>query len=227
MNDPSDSSDEFPQGLVAYRQLLDEIRSGALPSGARLRETDLADRLGHSRTPVREAIRMLESDGLVIHLPRQGATVRSLDYAEVMELYEMRIVLEGTAARLAARAANDTELQQLVELNEEFRSIGDDAGAAKLNWQFHTMLQEAARNRFLLKAMRGLQKTMLLLGPTTLMEANRTARAAEEHCRLLDRLIARDGEGAERIMREHMQAAQSVRLRKLRDIDRPLDGQML
>lgn len=224
MNDTADNLEEIPQGLVVYRQLLEEIRSGALPSGARLREVDLAQRLGHSRTPVREAIRLLESDGLVIHLARQGATVRSLDYAEVMELYEMRIVLEGTAARLAARAANDAELQQLAELNEEFTSTRDEGEAARLNWQFHTMLQEAARNRFLLKAMRGLQKTMLLLGPTTLLETNRAARAAEEHGRLLVSLMARDGDAAEKVMREHMQAAQSVRLRKLRDIDRPLDS---
>ena len=222
-----DIPDESPQGESIYRRLLGEIRDGALLPGARLRELELAERLGCSRTPVREAIRQLEGDGLVVHLPRQGATVRNLDYPEVMELYEMRAVLEGTAARLAARAATDTELRQLEDLNIEFAATGEGAGdpilAAQINRQFHAMLLEAARNRFLLRAMRGLQKTLLLLGPTTLLEADRTRRAAAEHHEVLEALRARDGATAEGRMRAHMEAAQMVRLRALRHLDRGLD----
>ena len=84
--------DRTPQGNSAYAQLMDELRAGRLNPGDRLRETELADRLGVSRTPVREAIRQLEADGVVAHIPRQGASIRTLDYAEVMELYEMRAV---------------------------------------------------------------------------------------------------------------------------------------
>src|SRR5690606_5593439 len=87
-----------PHGQIAYRRLLEEIGRGELQPGTRLREVELAERLGISRTPIREAIRQLESDGLVVHLPRQGATVRVLEYSEIMELYEMRAVLEATAA---------------------------------------------------------------------------------------------------------------------------------
>ena len=87
----------------AYSLILDAIDRGRYPPGARLVETELAERFGVSRTPIREAIRQLEADGVVTHVPRQGACIRTLDYAEVMELYEMRAVLEGTAARLAAR----------------------------------------------------------------------------------------------------------------------------
>ena len=94
--------DRTPQGNSAYAQLMDELRAGRLNPGDRLRETELADRLGVSRTPVREAIRQLEADGVVAHIPRQGASIRTLDYAEVMELYEMRAVLEGTAAQAVA-----------------------------------------------------------------------------------------------------------------------------
>jgi DNA-binding GntR family transcriptional regulator len=152
-----------------------------LPPGARLRETDLADRLGISRTPVREAIRQLEADGLVIHLPRQGATVRSLDYAEVIELYEMRAVLEGTAARLAARAASSVELAELAALHADLAAAPAGAQARELNRQFHRTLLDAAKNRFLLKAMAALQKTMLILGPTTLADPARAADAVAEH----------------------------------------------
>ncbi|KPA20542.1 HTH-type transcriptional repressor CsiR [Shimia sp. SK013] len=86
-------------GTAAYAAVLSEIRDGVLSPGDRLRETEPAARLGISRTPVREAIRQLKADGLVTHVQRQGASVRRLSYAEVMELYEMRAVLEGSAPR--------------------------------------------------------------------------------------------------------------------------------
>lgn len=220
---PPDSTDELPQGQLVYRRLIEEIRDGQLPPGSRLREVELAERLGHSRTPIREAIRLLESDGLVVHLPRQGASIRVLDYAEVMELYEMRAVLEGTAARIAARSATEAEIAQLHEINADFAAAPSDQEAATLNRQFHQMLLEAARNRFLLRSMRGLQKTMLILGPTTLLEPTRREVAAQEHHAVLEALGARDGAAAEDKMRRHMEAAQQVRLRNLRRIERPLD----
>ncbi|GHC18891.1 MULTISPECIES: GntR family transcriptional regulator [Gemmobacter] len=210
-------TEDIPQGQLAYRRLLDEIRRGLLPPGTRLREVELAERLGLSRTPVREAMRLLEGDGLVSHLPRLGATVRSLDYAEIMELYEMRAVLEGTAARLAARAASEVELAELQALNAEFaEASAEEARAAELNRQFHMILQDAAKNRFLIKSIGALQKTMAILGPTTLMEPDRVQAAATEHARVLEAMAARDGLRAETEMRAHIEAAQRMRLRALR-----------
>lgn len=216
---------EIPQGQGAYRRLLDEIRDGALAPGARLRETELAERLGISRTPVREAIRQLEADGLVVHLPRQGATIRSLDHAEVVELYEMRAVLEGTAARLAARAASDIELAELVALNAELASATAGPQAREMNRQFHRTLIEAARNRFLVKAMSALQKTLLILGPTTLAEPSRAVSAVDEHGAVLAALQARDGAAAELAMRRHVEAALSARLRGMRGREIPLEDE--
>jgi DNA-binding GntR family transcriptional regulator len=210
-------TEDIPQGQLAYRRMLDEIRRGLLPPGTRLREVELAERLGLSRTPVREAMRLLEGDGLVSHLPRLGATVRSLDYAEIMELYEMRAVLEGTAARLAARAASEVELAELQALNAEFaEASAEEARAAELNRQFHMILQDAAKNRFLIKSIGALQKTMAILGPTTLMEPDRVQAAATEHARVLEAMAARDGLRAETEMRAHIEAAQRMRLRALR-----------
>jgi DNA-binding GntR family transcriptional regulator len=212
---------ELPQGQGAYRRLLDEIRSGALAPGARLRETELAERMGISRTPVREAIRQLEADGLVTHLPRQGATIRSLDHAEVVELYEMRAVLEGTAARLAARAASDIELEELAALNADLAACPAGPQAREVNRQFHRSLLDAARNRFLLKSMRALHKTLLILGPTTLAEPARAAAAVTEHAAVLAALRARDGATAEAAMRAHVGAALSARIRGMRGRDIP------
>lgn len=216
--------EDGPQGNGAYRRLLEEIGRGDLLPGARLRETELAERLGISRTPVREAIRQLEADGLVAHIPRQGATIRVLDYTEVMELYEMRAVLEGTAARLAARAASELELDELAALNEELSATRDTRAAYELNRQFHMTLLDAAKNRYLIKSVNALQKTLLIIGPSTLAEADRAHQAVREHGDLLEALRARDGTRAEALMRAHIEAAHRVRLRALRGRERPIDA---
>lgn len=218
------TDDDGPQGNSAYRQILVEISSGSLLPGARLRETELAERFGISRTPVREAIRLLEADGLVAHIPRQGATIRVLDYTEVMELYEMRAVLEGTAARLAARAASDMELDELIALNAEMASAKDTASAYELNRQFHMTLLDAAKNRYLVKSVNALQKTLLILGPTTLIEPIRAQDAVTEHGAIMMALHDRDGLRAEAAMRAHIEAAHRVRLRALRGRERPIEG---
>lgn len=212
-----------PQGNVAYQRLLEEVREGRLNPGDRLRETELAERLGVSRTPIREAIRQLEADGIVTHLPRQGATVRSLDYAEVMELYEMRAVLEGTAARLAARAASDIEVEELLAMNAELARLGASPEAVALNRQFHGALLDAAKNRFLARSMASLHKALLILGPTTLTEVDRARNAVAEHQSVLEAIRARDGAVAEAAMRAHIEMAQRVRVRALRERDRSLD----
>lgn len=218
----SEPNPELPQGQDAYRRLLLEIRAGGLKPGDRLLEADLATRLGISRTPVREAIRQLEADGLVVHVPRVGAAVRSLDPGEVTELYEMRSVLEGTAARLAARAASAVELDELAGINAEMAAAqGKPEVLYELNRQFHAALLDAARNRYLARSVAGLQKTLLLLGPTTLEGEERARGAVEEHSAVLEALRAHDEQGAEQAMRRHVSAAHALRLRQFRARPQP------
>jgi DNA-binding GntR family transcriptional regulator len=191
------------------------LRAGTLGPGDRLMEADLAARFRTSRTPVREALRQLEAEGLVSHVPRVGATVRRLDYSEVVELYEMRAVMEGTAARLAARMASAVELAALAEVNLALAEATEPARAASLNRVFHARLLDAARNRFLSQAALGLERTMSILGPSTLGDAARAAAAVEEHAAVLDALSARDGGQAEALMRRHIEGAQAQRMRQM------------
>ena len=191
------------------------LRAGTLGPGDRLMEADLAARFRTSRTPVREALRQLEAEGLVSHVPRVGATVRRLDYSEVVELYEMRAVMEGTAARLAARMASAVELAALAEVNLALAEATEPARAAALNRDFHARLLDAARNRFLSQAALGLERTMSILGPSTLGDAARAAAAVEEHAAVLDALSARDGGQAEALMRRHIEGAQAQRMRQM------------
>ncbi len=210
---------------MAYECLISEIASGVLQPGARLTESDLARRMGISRTPVREAIQRLEAEGLVDYAPRVGAAIRRLDYAEIMELYEMRAVLERTAARMAARAASEIEIAELEAVNAEMAAAKSDKRRLyALNRQFHLILRDAAKNRFLIKAMNGLQKTLLILGPTTLGDAERAGKAIEEHKAIIEALRARDGDSAEAAMNAHLEAAHRVRLRQYRMLESPLEG---
>lgn len=216
MEDASNQSEGL-HGNAAYRTLLTEIREGRLLPGDRLRETELAERLNVSRTPIREAIRQLEADRLVTHIPRQGATIRRLDYAEIMELYEMRAVLEGTAAKLASRAASGIEIEELKSINEDLAEANKAEDAVRLNRIFHAALLDTAKNRFLHQSMNSLQKALMILGPTTLAENNRFESAVAEHRTILAAFETRDAAKAEASMQAHIEASLKTRMRALRE----------
>src|SRR5690554_5257325 len=117
---PSPAANERgePRSEQAYRYIVDAIKQGTLPPGTRIREVDLAERTGLSRTPVREALNRLQLEGLVANDPGRGTIITELDHSMVNELYAMREVLEGTAAGLAARHASEVEIAFLREINE-------------------------------------------------------------------------------------------------------------
>jgi DNA-binding GntR family transcriptional regulator len=203
-------------GQDIYSQIIHDIRTGKLVPGDRLTETGLAERFKISRTPVREAIRQLEAHGLVVHMPRLGATIRTLDRAEVSELYEMRAVLESTAARLAARAASLPELQEITSLHTAMSDASNIDTLYELNQLFHAAILDAARNRFLVSAVHSVQKTLLILGRSTLENSKRVETAQHEHQTIVDALMGRDEDAAEHAMRSHIQAAHAARLAQKR-----------
>ena len=175
--DPDSSRGEW-----AYGRLKMEIANGTMEPGSRVRENEIAERLGISRTPVREALRRLEAEDLIVHVPHQGAIIAELDHQAVIELYDMRETLEGTAARYAARHASEAEIQDLVELVEsEQENVGDFKALAQLNRAFHGALYRAGHNRYLLKALLSLSDAMILLGGTTLAVPDRFPAAHAEH----------------------------------------------
>ena len=125
-------------GRTAYEAVMEAIRRGDYVPGARLREEEVGARLSLSRTPVREALRRLEAEGIVEHQPRSGAVVRQLSHAEVVELYEMRVVLERTAAEMAAKHGTEAEFDTLAALNRQIaEERTNPARAAAINQAFH------------------------------------------------------------------------------------------
>ena len=212
MDQPPDMS----QGETAYTALLQSLRDGDLRPGDRLREVDLCARLDLSRTPIREALRRLEADGIVEHRPRLGAVVRTLSHAELVELYDMRRVLDRTAAEMAAKHATPAELDDLSDINDLIRTCAQPAQAAALNQQFHTAIYLATRNRFLLDAARALNNALLLLGPTTLTDAARITIVAGQHHDIIEALRAGSPIAAGEAAQTHLETSLRYRLKALR-----------
>ncbi len=194
--------------------LLDAIERGEYAPGARLIETELAARYGVSRTPVREALNRLESQGVLARDARRGMVVASLDYDQLGELYDLREVVEGFAARLAARRASPAEIEVLREMVEADRARVTDSGAlAQSNKRFHRQLQLASHNRYLIEMLGGMRRSLVLLSGTTLAAPGRGAASVAEHDAIVRALERRDEDGAESATREHIANAFRTRLR--------------
>ena len=203
-------------GEAAYEAVMEAIRRGKYVPGARLREEEVGARLDLSRTPVREALRRLEAEGIVEHRPRAGAVVRQLSHAEVVELYEMRVVLERTAAELAAKHGTEAEFDTLATLNKQIAEERESPSrAAAINQEFHRGLYLACRNRFLLDAARGLNNALLLLGPTTFTDAERIDVVVAQHAAIIEALFAGDAQAAGTAAQAHLQTSLRVRLKAL------------
>lgn len=204
---------DLSQGGIAFQTLMAAIEAGEFRPGDRLRETDIAERLSLSRTPVREALRRLETERIVEHRPRIGAVIRTLDQTEVVELYEMRLVLERTAAEMAAKHANPAEVDALFALNDEIASVGQSPSrAAAINQRFHRSIYVAARNRFLLESARALNNALLLLGPTTLADDARIATVVAQHTLIVEAISRGDVDAAGTTAEAHLQTSLRHRL---------------
>lgn len=186
---------------IVCAMLREMIISGELAAGEPLRQRDLAARFGVSQTPVREALRRLESEGLVVNDPHKGATVAESRNGIVQDNSLIRAALEPLGARLAALAITDEQIAELRRLNDEMvRLQGDDEAYGDLNRQFHFAIYEAAASPVLLSMMRLLWQAM----PEGPKVTRPHADSAAQHQQLLDALIARDPDRAAEITRAHI-----------------------
>lgn len=202
-------------GEEAYARMLRAIRDGIFPPGTRVREIQVAKWLKMSRTPVRQAVQRLEAEGLLTMAPRAGLTVTEVDSNLVRELYAMREVLEGTAARLAAEWASPAEVQALQELIVEEGAAQRPNLSVDRNRHFHGLVYRSAKNRFLLKSLSALHDSLVLLGRSTLENKVRVRNAAAEHAQVVEAIAARDAERAEKVMRRHIRNSYEERLKLL------------
>lgn len=210
--DPEDQAVSL--GEATYRALCRALRNGLIKAGDRLREEDVAAVLAVSRTPVREAFGRLLEKRLVEPVGGRGLVVRRLEASEIIELYALREILEGSAARLAAQYASETEVAIMRDTEAALERARDDAGEmGRLNRALHDAILRAARNRYLTAALGDLQDSLALLGPTTFGVAGRPDAAFREHRAIISAIADRDADAAERAAREHMRTSLQARAR--------------
>lgn len=198
-----------------YATLREDIQNGRLPQGTRLVESDLAKNLQVSRTPVREALRRLQAEGLVELLPGRGLVVSELTTEAIVELYVVRIALEGTAAGLAARLLTPLELERLRKTQQELEQAvvaPNPKVLTTLNTRLHQQICAAAKNRYLLEFTQRIYDTLRRFKETTLTYPGRAQEMLVEHRALLAALEDRDEVLAETLARDHMRKAMACRI---------------
>lgn len=197
----------------AYALILHAIDTGVYGPGDRLVESELAERFGVSRTPIREALQRLETQSM---LTRDGRSliVASLDHDQMAELYTVRTALEGLAAELAAQHAAAEEIKVLYDMVEQDRAYLDSpTQLAQANRRFHRQIHLASHNRYLVQQLDLVYRSMALLATTSLAAEGRGVNALDEHLEIVRAIEARDGEAASKALRAHLSIAFETRLK--------------
>ncbi len=206
----SDDAAPLPNSERVYRALRDQILTGALAPLTRLVEFQLAQQFTVSRTPVREALKRLIAEGLVVDDATRGLIVRDVDPAEVEDIYVIREVLDGLAARLAARRATSedlTRLHLLMELMEESAAAQRWEAVVQINIKFHEVLYMAAGNDRLALIGRSLQDAVRRYSPRALSNPQRVAAVLREHAEIVQAIEEQSADHAEATARTHLAAA--------------------
>jgi len=196
----------------AYRLLRNAILGHRLPAGTRLSVPDVARQLGISRSPAREAIARVAAEGLATVEPRRGAVVARITVADLIEIYELREVLEGLACRMAAQHATDDDLRTLRECVGQHRDAIETADIDRhmsLDQSFHATIRRIAGNSRLQESLGRLQGQIRIAMDTTRLSPGGMPQALAEHAEILTALEAGDPSAAEAAARSHI-----ARLRK-------------
>jgi DNA-binding GntR family transcriptional regulator len=198
--------------------LREAILSGGLEPGAWLREAEVAREMAVSRTPVRDAFRILAAERLVEMKANQGVVVSQMTSEDVLELYVVREALEGLATRLAARHGARQCLEAFTVLIPQMRKVGktgDVRELSRLNFEFHAIIKDACGNRYLAQSLTQLQQAARRFPDPTLGLPGRIDESIDEHVRLADAISQGDADVAERIATEHMRHLAELRIRML------------
>lgn len=197
----------------AYELVLGAIDVGIYRPGDRLVESELADRFGVSRTPIREALQRLETQSL---LSRDGRSliVAALDHNQLSELYIVRAELEGLSARLASQHATPEEIRVLRDMvAADYKLIGNPSALSRSNRCFHKQIHLASHNRYLVQQLDLVHRTMALMASTSLAVEGRDETALAEHDAIVNAFEARDGTAAEAALKTHISRAFETRLK--------------
>ena len=207
----------------AYAAIYEALTDGRLRPGERLAEERLAREIGVSRTPVREALRRLGAEGFVEFLPNQGGKVPFLSVDDIIEIFDLRVILESYAASLAAQKINATQLEELSDLcNKMEKAVAKQSPnyleeISASNRRFHRILIEATRGQRLSRILTQVIEMPLMLDTYTRFSVDDMNRSMRHHRELTDALSAGDANWAEAVMRVHIQSARNLYLESIRE----------
>lgn len=210
--------DQSLRGKV-FQKIREEILNGVYQDGDELREITIGEKLGVSRTPVREALRQLELEGLVTIVPNKGAYVTAITQKDVKDIYKIRSLLEGLCARWATKNITDKQIEELEEilLLSEFHLSRQGNTRAKqvseLDGKFHKVLYEASNSRILEHLLTDFHKYVKMARQMSVGTPDRAEQSIEEHRAILDAIKAKDADEAEKLADAHvMKVMQNLHL---------------
>lgn len=211
--------DYLPLRDVVFQTLRQAILKGELEPGERLMEIQLAERLGVSRTPVREAIRKLELEGLVVMVPRKGAEVASITEKNVRDVLEVRKALEELAVTLACQRMDESQFRQFDEQNQIFEKAleaGDLTEIARLDVDFHEVIYMATGNERLQQMLNNLREQMYRYRMEYIKDERQRSKLIKEHCEIAEAIKARDIERAKSAIRLHIDNQETTVSKKVK-----------
>ena len=209
-----------PLREVVCETLRDAVRRGVLKPGERLMEIQLAEELGVSRTPVREAIRKLEMEGYVIMMPRRGTYIADLSIRDINEVFEIRTSLESLASGLAAERITEDELEKLqrllVQIGTHIKS-GDMESIVRTDTEFHDLLYQASRNTRLVGIISNLREQLTRFRTTSMSFPGRLKATLEEHRNIVEAIAQGDEKAARKAAEHHMEKSEQTLLTSMKE----------
>ncbi len=205
---------------AAYETLKHAIVTGEIPAGSRIVETEYAERMHISRTPLREALRKLERDGLVEYVLRRGVIVRAFTIADVEEIYTIRNALEMLTLPAIIQNATEEDIRHMSALLAEmdpFDETGDIPALSPRARAFHSYLTRISKMNRILRVIEGQDEYITRFSAVSIAKENRRHAAHQEHHRLVDYVESRDLESFERLMRKHIERSKQTCLMALEE----------
>jgi DNA-binding GntR family transcriptional regulator len=202
----------------AYQYIKERVISGSFSAGMRLTEEQLAREIGASRTPIREAMRLLMSDGFLLFKPNVGTFVRSWTAEEIGEIFDLRIVLEAEITRLAGLRISDPDIERLRTIQRQLEAHGPSpsfeqlSSINKLNREFHRVIAEASQNKRLVAMLTNSIEVPIVQQTFRRYTPQQMQRSFQHHRELIDAFAARDSDWAHDVMSCHIRAARHVLL---------------